>query len=320
MRILVVGANGMIGNEVYHYLNGQTDWSVFGTVRAISNSGLFSRSLMKNLIGNVELTNQDVLISTLEKVKPDVVINCAGLTKHKAEAEIPLEILPINGLFPHRLANLCDLVGARLIHISTDCVFSGEKGNYTEDDFADANDFYGRSKVFGEVQSNTHLTLRISTIGHELNTNYGLLEWFLSQKQKCDGFTKAIFSGFPTVVFAQILAEFVIPNKELTGLYHVASDPIAKYDLLNLIAQKYKKDIEIIPNENAVIDRSLNCQRFNCVTGYTPMSWSDMIDQMYDYDCWKSDTINIEQSDSIGKSLSNINASFFVENALRRSN
>lgn len=305
MKVLVIGANGMIGSTIFDYLYGVTDWSVFGTIRNDTNIAYFPRAMTDNLFSNVELNNQDILISTLLKVKPDVVINCAGLTKHKAEADNPLEILPINGMLPHRLASLCELIGARLIHISTDCVFSGKKGNYKEDDFADASDLYGRSKVLGENLRPPHITLRISTIGHELQTKYGLLEWFLSQNQQCQGFKKAIFSGFPTVVFAQILKDYIIPNRNLTGLYHVAAEPIAKYDLLKMIAQKYKKDIEIIPNNTSIIDRSLDSQRFANATSYTPPSWSEMIDQMYDYNCWKKDNFNGVSSDLKDKAIVN---------------
>lgn len=303
MKVLIIGANGMIGSTIFNYLYGNKDWSVFGTIRNNTHVACFQKIMAENLLSNIELNNQDILISTLQKVNPDVVINCAGLTKHKAEAENPLEILPVNGMLPHRLANCCELIGARLIHISTDCVFSGKKGNYKEDDFADANDLYGRSKVLGEKLSQNHLTLRISTIGHELNTKYGLLEWFLSQDRECQGFTKAIFSGFPTVVFAQILKEIILPNMDLTGLYHVASEPIAKYDLLKMIAHKYKKDIEIIPNDTAIIDRSLNNQRFYNATSYTAPSWPEMINKMYDYDCCMKDNFKNESSDLEEKSF-----------------
>jgi dTDP-4-dehydrorhamnose reductase len=219
----------------------------------------------------------------MDQVRPDVVVNCAGLTKHKPEAEDPLVSIPINTLMPHRLAGLCKLVGARLIHVSTDCVFSGEKGSYTEDDFADARDVYGKSKALGEVDYQHAITLRTSTIGHELQSTYGLLDWFLSQQGRCKGYTNAIFSGLPTVVFAQVVRDVVIPHAELSGLYHVAAKPINKFDLLKLIAEVYGKSIDIVPDEKLVIDRSLDATRFRLATGYTAPEWPELINTMHVY-------------------------------------
>jgi dTDP-4-dehydrorhamnose reductase len=181
------------------------------------------------------------------------------------------------------LAQICTLVGARFIHISTDCVFSGKDGFYTESAFADADDVYGRSKALGEVTYGGYLTLRTSTIGHELQSNYGLLNWFLSQKSSCKGFNKAIFSGLPTVVFAQVIRDFVLKDTQLKGLYHVAAQPINKYDLLKLIAKVYKKEINIEPDDSLIINRSLDASKFNQATGYNPPSWQNLIETMYQY-------------------------------------
>ena len=212
-----------------------------------------------------------------------MVVNCAGLTKHKPEVEDPLISIPINTLMPHRLAGLCKLVGARLIHISTDCVFSGEKGGYIENDFADARDVYGKSKALGEVHYPHTITLRTSTIGHELQSKYGLLDWFLSQEGRCKGYTRAIFSGLPTVVFAQIVRDVVIPHTELSGLYHVAAKPITKFDLLKLIADVYGKTIDMVPDDKLMIDRSLDAKRFQSATGYVAPEWPDLIKLMHAY-------------------------------------
>ncbi len=219
----------------------------------------------------------------LDQVRPDVVINCAGLTKHKPEAEDPLVSIPINTLMPHRLAGLCKLVGARLIHVSTDCVFSGEKGNYSENDYADARDVYGKSKALGEVVYPHAVTLRTSTIGHELQSTYGLLDWFLSQEGRCKGYTRAVFSGLPTVVFAQVVRDVVIPRTELSGLYHVAAQPIDKFNLLKLIADVYGKTIDIVADDKLVIDRSLNADRFREATGYVAPGWPELIELMHSY-------------------------------------
>lgn len=283
MKILVIGASGMIGSTVLRVLSEKNNWEVFGTVRDESVKRFFSVAIGERLIAGTDIERQDLLVKVLDLIRPDVVVNCAGLTKHKPEADDPLAAIPINTLMPHRLAGLCKLIGARLIHVSTDCVFSGEKGGYRENDFADARDVYGKSKALGEVIYPHAITLRTSTIGHELQSKYGLLDWFLSQEGQCKGYTRAIFSGLPTVVFAQVVRDVVIPHKQLSGLYHVAAEPIGKFDLLNLIAEVYGRAIEIVPDDKLVIDRSLNADRFREATGYVAPDWRSLIKLMHSY-------------------------------------
>ncbi len=283
MKILVVGASGMIGSTVLRVVSEKKDWAVFGALRNRSAKRFFAPAIAERLVDGVDVEYSDALMKVLDAIRPDVVINCAGLTKHKPEAEDPLIVIPINTLMPHRLAGLCKLIGARLIHVSTDCVFSGEKGAYTEEDFPDARDVYGKSKVLGEVTYPHAITLRTSTIGHELQSKYGLLDWFLSQERSCKGYNRAVFSGLPTVVFAQIIRDVVIPRPELSGLYHVAAQPINKFDLLTLIAKVYGKKIEIMPDDKLVINRSLDATRFQKATGYVAPAWDALIQQMYAY-------------------------------------
>lgn len=283
MKVLVIGASGMIGSTMLRVLSEKNDWEIFGTIRDKSVKRLFSASIGERLRAGVDVEHQESLVRILDQIRPNVVVNCAGLTKHKPEAKDPLVSIPINTLMPHRLAGLCKLVGARLIHVSTDCVFSGEKGGYVEDDFADARDVYGKSKALGEVHYRHAITLRTSTIGHELQSKYGLLDWFLSQEGRCKGYTRAVFSGLPTVIFAQVVRDVVIPHTELFGLYHVAAKPIAKFDLLKMIADVYGKTIDIEPDDKLMIDRSLNADRLREVTGYVAPSWPELIELMHAY-------------------------------------
>jgi dTDP-4-dehydrorhamnose reductase len=281
MKVLVVGASGMIGSTVLRVLSEKSDWEVFGTVRDISVKRFFPAAIGERLIAGVDVENPDLLVKVLDQIRPDVVVNCAGLTKHKPEADDPLVSIPINTLMPHRLAGLCKLVGARLIHVSTDCVFSGEKGGYVENDFADARDVYGKSKALGEVLYPHTITLRTSTIGHELQSAYGLLEWFLAQQGSCKGFNRAIFSGLPNTEFARVVRDVVIPRPDLHGLYHVGAGPIGKHELLKLIAKAYGKQIEIVRDDEFSIDRSLNSRRFNQATGYKAAAWPELIPAMH---------------------------------------
>ena len=262
-------------------LSEKNDWEVFGTVRDISVRRFFSAAIGERLTAGVDVENPDLLVKVLDQIRPDVVVNCAGLTKHKLEADDPLVSIPINTLMPHRLAGLCKLVGARLIHVSTDCVFSGEKGGYVEDDFADARDVYGKSKALGEVLYPHTITLRTSTIGHELQSAYGLLEWFLSQQGSCKGFNRAIFSGLPNTEFARVVRDVVIPRPDLHGLYHVGADPVGKYELLKLIARVYGKQIDIVRDDEFMIDRSLNSALFKEASGYKAAGWPELIQAMH---------------------------------------
>ena len=283
MKILVVGASGMIGSTVLRVMSENKDWEVFGTIRSPSAKHFFPTSIAERLLNGVDVEYPDALKKVLDAIRPNVVINCAGLTKHKPEADDPLISVPINTLMPHRLAGLCKLVGARLVHVSTDCVFSGETGGYTETDFTDARDLYGKSKAMGEVYYPHTITLRTSTIGHELQTKHGLLDWFLSKERGCKGYTRAVFSGLPTVIFAQVIRDVVIPNVELSGLYHVAAKPINKFELLKMISSVYGKSIKIVADDMLVIDRSLNAASFGKATGYVTPEWEDMIKLMYTY-------------------------------------
>lgn len=273
----------MLGNAVFRVMHENKDLTVCGTVRSNQALGVFSDTQKKQIITSFDVQDHDALTKLFTKIMPDVVINCVGLIKQLADADDPLVTLPINAMLPHRLANLCGLIGARLIHVSTDCVFAGTKGNYTESDISDATDLYGKSKFIGEVDYPHAITLRTSIIGHELNSANGLIGWFLSQQDACKGYTKAIFSGFPTVVLAKIMRDIVIPAHQLHGVYHVAAEPITKFDLLKMVAEIYGKKIEIVPDDKLVIDRSLNAEKFNKATGYTPPRWSELIQTMHTY-------------------------------------
>lgn len=283
MRILVIGASGMLGNVVLRVLSERLDWNVFGTVRSQETKRFFSPTISERVLVGIDVEQQHSLLQAFISAKPQVVINCVGLVKQLAEADDPLKILPINSLLPHYLDRLCEATGARLIHISTDCVFSGEKGNYRESDFPDAKDLYGRSKYLGEVYSSHAVTLRTSLIGHELQSARSLIDWFLEQKGSCKGYTRAVFSGLPTVVLAKIIRDVVLKHPELHGVYHVAAAPISKYELLKLVASVYGKKIEIIPDDGLVVDRSLNASKFQEVTGFIPPSWEEMIKLMYSF-------------------------------------
>ena len=284
-----MGASGLIGSTLLRVLMRDMSLDVYATFRSDQSAAYFLETSPDKFIANIDVTNLSSILPVLDSIRPNVVINCIGATKHKTEGNTPYSAIYLNSLFPHQMAKLCSLVGARFIHISTDCVFSGNDGFYSEKSKTDADDVYGKSKALGEIDYGKFLTLRTSTIGHELKSDYGLLNWFLAQQKSCNGYTNAIFSGFPTVIFSEIIRDIVLKNPNLSGLFNVASSAINKYDLLVMIRKIYKLDIDIKKDPSFKINRSLDASRFNEITGYAPPNWVDMINSMYQFDLQNSE-------------------------------
>lgn len=281
MKILVLGVSGMLGNTVFRLLGRSTDIEVVGTARSTAVAQFFDQRTAGNLRFGLDVENEGALADLFRQVRPDVVVNCIGVVKQLDAAKDPLIAIAINALLPHRLARLAEGVGARLIHVSTDCVFSGRGGAYRESDQPDADDLYGRSKLLGEVDYPNAITLRTSIIGHGLASRHGLVDWFLGQRGKVSGFSKAIFSGLTTDELTRVISDRVLPRPELHGVYHVSVDAISKYDLLNLLKDVYHHAVEIEQDSTVVIDRSLNSERFRTATGYTPPDWPHLIKNMH---------------------------------------
>lgn len=283
MRVLILGVTGMLGSAIYSVFASTPEHETWGTLRDATSRRFFPETAQNQLIDRVDVMNRDALLAVMDRVRPEVVVNAVGVVKQLTIANDPLTVLPINAMFPHRLAALCHLAGARMIHISSDCVYSGRTGGYVETDLSDAQDLYGKSKYIGEVHDCHHvITLRTSAIGHELDSQTGLLEWFLSQQGRVKGYARAIYSGLPCIELARVIAKFVLPDPDLYGLYHVASQPISKLDLLKMIAEVYAKNIVIDPDDEVRIDRSMNAARFSRATGYIAPNWGTLIADMHD--------------------------------------
>jgi dTDP-4-dehydrorhamnose reductase len=280
MRVLILGASGMLGHKLAQSFASR--FETFATARSVSTA---LRELpgagLHRIIDGISAEDPPSVARALEATRPDAVVNCIGIVKQEVGSADPVASITVNALFPHHVANACREAGSRLVHLSTDCVFSGKTGNYSESDRPDAEDLYGRSKLLGEVGGPGCLTIRTSMIGRELAASHGLLEWFLSnQGGRVRGFTRAIFSGFTTLALARIIGDVLTDHPQLTGVWHVASDPIAKFDLLTLVKAAYDLRIEIDPDDNFVCDRSLDGSRFREATGFTAPSWATMIDQL----------------------------------------
>ncbi|MDP6044595.1 MAG: SDR family oxidoreductase [Phycisphaerae bacterium] len=293
-RVLVLGAGGMLGHKLCQMLP-PMGFEVGATVRKsvefyAPHARLFSGV---ELIGGVDAFDFDGMEAVIAAWEPEAVINCIGIIKQIQEARNPLISIEINSLLPHRLAAFCGRIGSRFVQISTDCVFSGEKGSYIESDQSDARDLYGRTKFLGETtdEESAAITLRTSIVGREISeSKHGLLEWFFRQTQTPDntisGFSKAIYTGFTTIELAGIMAMVIREHPELTGVYHVAGEPINKFDLLCMVRDVMGLDIRIEPDAGFVCDRSLVMNRFTAATGYAAPSWRDTIEE-FSGDCEK---------------------------------
>lgn len=284
MNILILGISGMLGNILFKHLNEACKYEVFGTVRNKEDKKFFKQIHHQKINILDDINNVENIIDLVNKIRPNLVINCIGVIKQKKEIFDPSETIKVNSLFPHQLNKVCLNYNSRLIQISTDCVFSGSSGNYKEDDIPDCIDLYGRSKLLGEINySQNVITLRTSIIGNELRGNISLLDWFLSQKSTVKGYKNAIFSGFTTLEISNVIKKIIIPNPQLYGIYHLASEPINKFLLLSIVKDVFKKRISITPDYKLSINRSLNSDKFFSQTNYLAPSWLQMITELYDY-------------------------------------
>ncbi len=279
MRVLILGGGGMLGHQLFKRLRVHHDTRVtlWRDLSAYAAFGLFAD---KNAYPLVDVRDRDRLLEVLSDCRPATVINAVGAVRQRGAVKTHLPDLEINALFPHRIARLCRIMESRLIHVSTDCVFSGKTGNYTEDDIPDPDDLYGRSKLLGEVSEDHCITLRTSIIGRQLYHKQSLLEWFLAQSGQVKGFNRAIFSGFTTLELSRIVERLLEGDASASGVYHVSSQPISKFDLLMLIKATLNLPIEIVPDGSVICDRSLDSTRFREKFGYEPPTWEMMIEEL----------------------------------------
>lgn len=280
MKVLILGANGLLGSACMRIMGQRPEIHVVGTYRTKFDVSSSDVSKIQHYQLS-DILDNSALEELFKNVSPDVVINCISLSKSDLEKINPYLFISTYSLLPHLLHDLCDRNNARLIQISSDGVFSGEDGNYSEFDKPDAQDVYGRSKLLGEVVSDSSITLRTSMIGESPGLHNGLISWFLDQRGSCKGYSEAIFSGFPVNVLAELILDHIIPNSNLSGIYHLASNPISKYDLLSLVAKRYKSSVHLIPDNSLKIDRSLNGDKFAKETNYKTPSWEKLVYSMY---------------------------------------
>lgn len=296
LTALVLGGNGMLGHVVVGTLT-QNHLRTIATVRGSADKQPVLKHFLHGgeIIGGMDVFAPDRLESEIRRLRPDVIVNCIGMIKQKPGSENALETIALNTTLPHRLVETANTIDARVIQISTDCVFSGKAGNYGETDLPDPPDFYGRSKLLGEIGA-PHLTLRTSLIGWQIHGDESLLNWFWQQRGKAIvGYRNAIFSGLTCNAFAQILLEVIREFPRLDGVWHVASEPISKFDLLSRLNERLGRPVEITADSQLRLDRSLNGQRFAKRTGIITPDWEAMLDEIVvrrkEYDDYGSEAL-----------------------------
>jgi dTDP-4-dehydrorhamnose reductase len=280
VKVLVFGGDGMLGHQLL------ASWRDRHDVRVTLRQDPAAYARLAPLLGDRALYGVDIrrlqdVVDAVAATRPDVVVNAVGIVKQRAAAKEAIPSLEVNALFPHRLAQVCAAAGARMVHLSTDCVFSGQRGGYVETDVPDAKDLYGRSKLLGEVAEPHCLTLRTSIIGLELGRQGSLVEWFLAQRGRIKGFRRAIYTGLTTAEMARAIEHLVSGPAPLSGLWHLSSDPIDKYDLLTRLARRLgRTDVEIVPDDVFVCDRSLDSTALRAKTDYRVPTWDAMLDEL----------------------------------------
>ena len=292
-KVLILGGAGMLGHKLFQILRERFPGTICTTRKNVQHPPFDQIDLLQgpDVIRGVDVMDFESLHRVLAGLQPDYVVNCVGIIKQRDEAAMALPSITVNSLLPHKLAAMVKEWGGRVIHFSTDCVFSGKRGGYTEQDDSDADDLYGKSKFLGEVTTENALTLRTSIIGRELVEHKSLLDWFLSQNHKTvKGFKRVIYAGVTTNHMADVVTEIIRKSRPISGLYQVVSDPISKYDLLCLLRDAYRLDIEILADETVVSDRSMQGDKLRAATGYVSPAWpllaKNLADDRTPYDQW----------------------------------
>ena len=279
MRVLILGGAGMLGHQLLRQLQPRHDTRVTlrQSLEAYSSCALFHSG---NAFSDVDVCAPGRVEQVLADFRPQVVVNAVGIVKQRPESQDAILSIEVNSLLPHRLALDCRAIGARLVHLSTDCVFSGERGQYRESDRPDPGDLYDRSKLLGEVSGENAITLRTSMIGLGLYRKSNLVDWFLAQRGRVQGYRNAIFSGLTTAEISRVVSSIIERHPAASGLYHLSAAPISKLELLTKLRQRLELNLEIVPVDAPRIDRSLDSSRFRAAFGYAPPSWDQMLDEL----------------------------------------
>ncbi len=284
MKILIIGLSGMMGHKLFTYLQNQKCYDLYSTTTTNFEIKYPNfKILNKKNIFYSEKQDINFFDKIFSSVNPDIVVNCSAILNETSFSQNPIRYIEINSVYPHKISLLSEKYNFRFIHFSTDIIYDDKNKLSSENDEISINSIYATTKFLGEVTYNNSLTIRTSIIGHQLNGNSGLVEWFLNNENKSiNGFSKVIYSGLTTTEMSKIFHKHIIPNNKLYGIINISSNPISKLDILQIIKKYYKIKTEIIDDKSIVSDRSLNFSLFKQKTGYSPPSWDLMIKEMSD--------------------------------------
>ena len=283
MRIVVIGGAGMLGHKMFQILREKFPGTLCTTREDVKKPPFERVELLQgsDVICGVDVMDFGRLYGILSDIRPDFIVNCVGIVKQREEALMAIPSITINSLLPHKLAEFAATWGGRVIHPSTDCVFDGKNGGYTESSPSNAEDLYGKSKFLGELNGGNGLTLRTSIIGRELVSHRSLLDWFMAQNGKTiRGFKRVIYSGVTTNELAEVVSFVISRFPTLSGLYQVVSAPISKHDLLCQIRDGFRLDVAITLDDTEVSDRSMCGDKFRQATGYICPRWPELIGKL----------------------------------------
>jgi dTDP-4-dehydrorhamnose reductase len=282
-HLVIVGAGGMLGHRLVQEFCRHSDYDVHATLRTMIPASFANARATYHTEVDLAFDTSKIR-NLLQEIRPEIVINAAGVIKHRAAGADPDLSMSINGALPHTLGITATEIGARLIHISTDCVYSGQRedGGYSEAEAPDAVDVYGRSKAVGEVDWGGHLTVRTSIIGFELANHLGLLGWLFGNTSgvTVQGYERAIYSGLPTSTLARTIRHVIAELPQMRGLYHVASRPINKYELVKRLNDAFALGLKVVPASRVVCNRALNDSRFRSESGLLRPTWDQLIDDL----------------------------------------
>jgi dTDP-4-dehydrorhamnose reductase len=283
IKLAILGGSGMLGHKMFQRLRLEFPDTVCTIRRCAANDPLNRIDLFRgtDVVRDIDILDFDSVEAFLRSIRPDFIVNCVGIIKQRPDARNSVISISVNSLFPHKIAEMAAQWGGRVIHFSTDCVFSGRRGGYTENDSSDAEDLYGKSKSLGELTAANALTLRTSIIGRELSKHRSLLDWFLSQNHKAIyGYPRVMYSGVTTNHLAELVGTIIREHSGLNGLYQVASEPISKYELLCLLREAYQLDVRIAPDDSVVSDRSMKCDKLREAIQYNCPPWPVLVRQL----------------------------------------
>jgi len=281
LKILILGAGGMLGHKLYQTLSKTYDDVIPVFRKNKEHYHKFNLYKPEKMIGNTDVTDQSKLLAVLNSVKPDIICNCIGKTTRKINSEDSQSVIYLNSFLPHFISKWSSENNSYFIHFSTDCVFSGKNGPYKPNDFRDSRDLYGLSKILGETNSKYGLTIRTSIVGREIENQTEFFEWIFSSKNKSvSGYKNVFYSGVTTNYLSEVVAQLITKDSKSHGLLQVASPPISKLNLIKKVNSLFGLGMKINTDASKVSNKILSPVKFTITSGIKTQTWDEMLNTL----------------------------------------